>query len=124
MIASDDPLKWTFDELGLDLPVREATDRPAYLIAGEIVEIGERGGLRTIVAAAARHDGSDVERVLAAVRGAMTAPGRDDTPLDLWLRANGAGPIVCDVFNANTRAYLAVNYGEVTVDGFAAYLRT
>lgn len=125
MVASDDPLKWTFDELGLTFPVREATERPAYLIAGEIVEIGARGGLRTIVAAAARHDGSDVERILAAVRAAMEAPpGANGTALDEWLRANGAGPVVCDVFNANTRAYLAVNCNEVTVDGFAGYLRT
>lgn len=124
MIATDDPLAWTFRDLGLPLPVREATERPSYLIAGELVDIGERGGLRTLVAAAARHDHSDADAVMAAMRDAISgAVPPAAVPLPDWLAAAGAGPAVAAVLEANTRAYLGVNAHEMTASAFFEYLR-
>lgn len=127
MIAIDDPLAWTFRDLGIEFPVREADERPAYLIEGEIVEIGERGGLRTLVAAAARHDDSDADRVMQAIREALgdwengQEPSGDEE-LPAWLARHGAGPTVIAVFESNTRAYLGVNAREVTIRAFLDYL--
>ncbi len=125
MIATDDPLAWTFADLGIDFPVRDATTRPSYLLHGERVEIGARGGLRAITAAAAARDGSDVDALMATFRGALGASAPlPAIPLPDWLRSVGAGPTVIDVFEANTRAYLAVNAAEVDAAGYFAYLRT
>ncbi len=123
MIATDDPLAWTFRDLGIEFPVRQATERPAYLIEGEIIEIGERGGLRTLIAAASRHDGSDPDRVMSALRNALGDPTLvGDEPVPQWLAAQGAGPMVCAVIESNTRAYLGVNAVEVTARAFINYL--
>lgn len=126
MIATDDPLAWTFRDLGIEYPVREAHERPAYLIEGELVEIGERGGLRTLVAAAARHDGSDTDQVMQAIREAVSdreaLASVPDEDLPTWLARHGAGQTVINVFESNTRAYLGVNAREVTIRAFANYL--
>lgn len=124
MIATDDPLAWTFRDLGIPFPVREATERPSYLIEGELVDIGERGGLRTILSAAAVHDGSDVDQLMAAIRGALaSAETLSHLSLPTWLTQAGAGDSVQAVIESNTRAYLGVNASEVTAQAFFDYLR-
>lgn len=124
LIAMDDPLAATFEELGVAFPVRQITERTAYLVDGEIVGTGERGGLRALVAAAARVDGSDIDRVMQAIRAALAGETEDrDTALPDWLRAIGAGPHVIGAIHALVQAFMALNAKEVTAGAFFEYLR-
>lgn len=124
LIALDDPLAETFAELGVDFPVRPIEERTAYLVAGELVGTGERGGLRALVGAAAAADGSDAAEVMRALRAAIA--GEEvvgEEPLPTWLEARGAGPVVRAAFHAITQAWMALNAEEVAAGTFFDYLR-
>lgn len=124
LIAMDDPLADTFNELGVDFPVRPIEERTVYLVDGELVGTGERGGLRALVAAAARLDGSDIEHVMQAIRGALAGEAEDrDAALPDWLKGRGAGPQVIGAIHALVQAFMALNAKEVTADAFFEYLR-
>lgn len=124
LIAMDDPLAATFADLGLEFPVRPIEERTVYLVEGELVGTGERGGLRALLGAAARHDGSDADAVLAAIRGALgDGAGTTDEPLPEWLAARGAGPSVRAALHALTQAFMGLNAKEVPASAFFDYLR-
>jgi phytoene dehydrogenase-like protein len=124
LIAMDDPLADTFHELGVDFPVRPIEERTVYLVDGELVGTGERGGLRALVAAAANVDGSDIDRVMQAIRGAIAGDGDDDEEaLPAWLGARGAGAEVIGAIHALVQAFMALNAKEVTAGAFFEYLR-
>lgn len=124
LLAMDDPLAETFEELGVDFPVRAIEERTAYLVAGQIVGTGDRGGLRSLVTAASAVDGSDADGVMAAIRGALTGElPATDAPLPEWLRARGAGEHVVAAIHALTQAFMALNAEEVTAAAFFDYLR-
>lgn len=123
LVAMDDPLADTFHQLGIDFPVRAIEERTAYLVDGEVVGTGERGGLRALVSAAAQSDGSDTQAVMGAVRRALGGeekPG--DDPLPEWLGARGAGPVVIDAFHSLCQAFMGVNAVEVSARAFFDYL--
>lgn len=126
LIAMDDPLAATFEELGVDFPVRPIQERTVYLVGGELVGTGDRGGLRALVQAAAARDGSDAGAVMAALRGALsgTADADDGQPLPDWLEQRGAGPAVRGAIHSLTQAFMALNAKEVTAGAFFDYLRT
>lgn len=124
LIALDDPLAATFAELGVDFPVRPIEERTAYLVGGELVNTGERGGLRALVGAAAAVDGSDAAEVTDALRAAIAGEelaGKE--PLPTWLEARGAGPMVRAALHAITQAWMALNAEEVAAGTFFDYLR-
>ena len=123
LIALDDPLADTFAALDLPFPVRPIPERTVYLIGGEIVDTGDRGGLRALVGAACRHDGSDPEPVLAAMRAGLKGDETSSDPLDQWLRSVGAGEQVVGVFHAMVQAFMALNSHEVPAHAFFEYLR-
>ncbi len=122
LVAMDDALADTFHELGIDFPVRPIEERTAYLVGGEVVGTGERGGLRALISAAARADGSDPEAVMAAVRGALGGEPPGDDPLPEWLAARGAGPVVVDAIHSLCQAFMGVNAVEVSATAFFDYL--
>lgn len=124
LIAMDDPLAKTFSDLGVDFPVRPIEERTAYLVNGRLVDTGDRGGLRALVAAAAADDGSDVHAVMARIRGALSGeePASRE-PLPDWLAARGAGADVIAALHALTQAFMALNAKEVTAEAFFDYLR-
>jgi phytoene dehydrogenase-like protein len=124
LIAMDDPLAETFTALGVEFPVRPIEQRTVYLVNGELVGTGERGGLRALIGAAAACDGSDAARLMEIVRAALRSeidvPGE---PLPSWLETQGAGPLVRASFHAITQAWMALNADEVRADAFFDYLR-
>lgn len=124
LIALDDPLAETFAELGVDFPVRAIEERTVYLVGGELVGTGERGGLRALVEAASARDGSDPQRMMDVIRGAIKGevPASDE-PLPTWLEAQGAGEVVRAALHAITQAWMALNATEVRADAFFDYLR-
>ena len=124
LIAMDDPLADTFTELEIDFPVRPIEERTVYLVEGDLVGTGERGGLRALVEAAAERDGSDAAEMMNVVRGAISGT-REVTgdPLPVWLEAQGAGPLVRAAFHSITQAWMALNAEEVRADAFFDYLR-
>ena len=123
LIAVDDPLAHTFTELGIDFEVRLLPERTAYLVEGELVETGDRGGLRALISTASRHDGSDAEAVMAAIKGALAdEASRGEQSLPEWLAAAGAGPSVFAAVHALTQAFMALNAEEVKAAAFFAYL--
>ncbi|MGE3620491.1 MAG: phytoene desaturase family protein [Acidimicrobiia bacterium] len=123
LIAMDDPLADTFTDLGIDFPVRAIEERTAYLIGGQVVGTGDRGGLRALVSAAADQDGSDAHAVMAAVRGALggDVPAGED-PLPEWLANRGAGAAVIDAIHSLVQAFMGVNASEVSARAFFDYL--
>lgn len=123
LIAMDDPLADTFTQLGIDFPVRAIEERTVYLVEGKLVGTGERGGLRALVSAAADADGSDGERVMAALRAALSGDQSSEEVLPDWLRRQGAGPQVVGAIHALTQAFMALNAEEVTASAFFGYLR-
>lgn len=124
LIAMDDPLADTFEELGIEFPVRAIEERTVYLVDGELVGTGERGGLRSLVTAASDADGSDAEAVMSAIRGALSGevPASSE-PLPDWLAQVGAGSQVVGALHALTQAFMALNAEEVTAEAFFDYLR-
>jgi phytoene desaturase len=124
LIAMDDPLAETFAELGVEFPVRPIEQRTAYLVDGELVGTGERGGLRALIGAAAARDGSDAAQLMEIVRGALRGELEvTPEPLPSWLELQGAGPMVRASFHAITQAWMALNAEEVRADAFFDYLR-
>lgn len=124
LIAMDDPLADTFAELGVEFRVRPIEERTVYLVDGNLVGTGERGGLRALVEAAAESDGSDPKAMMDVVRAAISgAVPADEQPLPDWLEAQGAGPVVRAAFHAITQAWMALNAHEVRADAFFDYLR-
>lgn len=124
LIAMDDPLAETFAELGVDFPVRPIEERTVYLVGGELVGTGERGGLRALVEAAAARDGSDPQRMMEVIRGAIKGEiPVSDEPLPVWLEAQGAGTDVRAALHAITQAWMALNSEEVRANAFFEYLR-
>lgn len=123
LVAMDDPLADTFHELGIDFPVRAIEERTAYLVDGEVVGTGDRGGLRALVSAAAHADGSDAHVVMAAMRGALSGEEPvSDEPLPEWLAARGAGAAVIDAIHSLCQAFMGVNAAEVSARAFFDYL--
>ena len=124
LIAMDDPLAETFAELGVDFPVRPIEERTVYLVGGELVGTGERGGLRALVEAASARDGSDPQRMMELIRGAIKGEvAASDELLPTWLETQGAGTDVRAALHAITQAWMALNAEEVRADAFFDYLR-
>ncbi len=124
LIAMDDPLAETFDQLGVDFPVRAIDERTVYSVQGRLVGTGQRGGLRALVGSAAEVDGSDADVVLARLRDALASPPPDgDVPLPEWLASAGAGPVVVAAVHALVQAFMGLNAAEVTATAFLDYLR-
>lgn len=124
LIALDDPLAETFEELGIEFPVRPIDGRTVYLVGGELVGTGERGGLRALVEAVSARDGSDPRRMMEVVRGAIKGEiVASDEPLPVWLEGQGAGEDVRAAFRSITQAWMALNPEEVRADAFFDYLR-
>ena len=124
LIAMDDPLAETFEELEVEFPVRPIEERTVYLVGGELVGTGERGGLRALVEAASARDGSDPQRMMQVVRGAIKGDIiASDQPLPVWLETQGAGVDVRAAFRSITQAWMALNPEEVRADAFFEYLR-
>lgn len=124
LIAMDDPLAQTFDELGVDFPVRPIEERTVYSVQGRLVGTGQRGGLRALVGSAAELDGSEADAVLGRLRGALASPPPDgDVPLPAWLVSAGAGPVVVAAVHALVQAFMGLNAAEVTATAFLDYLR-
>lgn len=125
LIAIDDPLGDTFADLGLEFPVRPIEERTVYMVHGELVGTGERGGLRSLIGSAARLDDSDGDRVVAALRGALAGVDPvSDEPLPAWLQERGAGPVVVAAVHSLTQAFMGLNAAEVTASAFVGYLST
>jgi phytoene dehydrogenase-like protein len=123
LIAADDPLAHTFTELDIDFEVRLLPARTAYLVEGELVETGDRGGLRALISTASRHDGSDAEAVMAAIKGALAEGiSQGEQSLPEWLARAGAGPSVIAAVHALTQSFMALNAEEVQAAAFFAYL--
>ena len=124
LIAMDDPLAETFDELGVEFPVRAIDERTVYSVQGRLVGTGQRGGLRALVGSASELDGSDADAVLARLRDALASPPPDgDVPLPDWLASAGAGPAVVAAVHALVQAFMGLNASEVTATAFLDYLR-
>ena len=123
LIAMDDCLAATFAELGIDFAVRPIGERTVYSVEGTLVGTGERGGLRSLVAAAAQIDGSDAGAIVQALRDALgTVPADGDVPLPEWLASRGAGPVVIAAIHALVQAFMALNAFEVSASAFFEYL--
>ncbi len=123
LISADDPLAHTFYELGVDFEVRPLPERTTYLVEGELVETGDRGGLRALIANAARHDGSDADTVMAAIKGALAGDSVcGEQFLPEWLSAAGAGSSVIAAVHALTQSFMGLNAKEVEAAAFFAYL--
>jgi len=124
LIAMDDPLAETFDELGVDFPVRAIDERTVYSVQGRLVGTGQRGGLRALVSSAAELDGSEADIVLGRLRDALALPPPDaDVPLPKWLASAGAGPVIVEAVHALVQAFMGLNAVEVTATAFLDYLR-
>lgn len=124
LVATDDPLARTFIELGIDFEVRPLPERTVFLVDGELVETGERGGLRALIGTAARHDGSDANSIVTAISGALAGEGLvADRTLPDWLAEAGGGPSVIAAVHGLTQAFMALNAAEVQASAFFDYLR-
>lgn len=124
LIALDDPIADTFQHLGLEFPVRPLLERPVYRVGGEFVQIGSRGGLRALLGAAGRQDGSDADAVLQAIKEALngSCPGDMEADLATWLQSYGAGPTIVGAVHAMTQAFMGLNAVEVSARAFTEYL--
>jgi len=123
LIAMDDCLAQTFEELGIDFPVRAIGERTVYSVNGRLVGTGDRGGLRALVGAAAESDGSDADAILRTLREAIgSAPSDGNLPLPEWLASRGAGPGVVAAVHALVQSFMAINAVEVSASAFFAYL--
>ena len=124
LIAMDDALARTFTDLGIDFPVRPIEERTVFMVDGELVGTGKRGGLRALLGAAARVDGSDPDSILAEVRSALSGDLPDgEALLPDWLMARGAGSAVVGAVHSLTQSFMGVNSSEVSAASFFEYLR-
>ncbi len=110
-----------FEEVGADFDFRPASS-PRYLVNGRLCVIPEKGGLNTLLSAAAESE-SEVARVSRAFsRAARSIDALEPISLREWLSRHTDNPAVLNVFQTMVAATMMVNAHELPVSEYFGFI--
>jgi phytoene dehydrogenase-like protein len=116
------PLEALFREVGAEYNVRPC-GTPHYLINGKIMELPPKGGLKTLLSAAARKP-DDVEPVLQAFAKEMSSADASPTmSLRQWILQFTRDKGILELFQTMTAATAIVDIDNISARGFFLFLR-
>jgi len=116
------PLEALFREVGAEYNVRPC-GTPHYLINGKIMELPPKGGLKTLLSAAARKP-DDVEPVLQAFAKEMSsADASPNMSLRQWILQFTRDKGILELFQTMTAATAIVDIDNISARGFFLFLR-
>jgi len=116
------PLEALFREVDAEYNVRPC-GTPHYLINGKIMELPRKGGLRTLLSAAA-HKSEDVEPVLKAFSKEMSFADSSPTmSLREWILQFTRDKGILDLFQTMTAATAIVDIDSISARGFFLFLK-
>lgn len=116
------PLEALFREVGAEYNVRPC-GTPHYLINGKIMELPQKGGLRTLLSAVA-HKLENVEPVLKAFSTEMSSADSSPTmTLRAWILQFTRDKGILDLFQTLTAATAIVDIDSITARGFFLFLK-
>lgn len=123
--GKDDPIYHTLQEVGAQgVEFREFKLPVRYRIAGKDVDLGDKGGLGKVVAAASR-DEAEARRVTGALYGAIRREEPSDAvSLKDWLLRHTDNERIHNIFRCQATAFTGVNTQDFPAGEFFRFLRT
>ncbi len=123
--GKDDPICRTLEEVGArGVEFREFKIPVRYRVGGRDVDLGEKGGLGNVVAAASR-DEAEARRVTDAVYAAIRREEPSDAiSLRHWLLRLTDNERIHNIFQCQATAFTGVNAHEFPAGEFFRFLRT
>jgi len=116
------PLEGLFHEVGAEFNVRPA-GTPHYLIGGRIVELPQKGALRTLLSAATK-DTDEIESVLKGFSRAMNWADPPETiSMKEWLLQYTRNKGIMDLFQTMAAATAIVSIDRISARGFFHFLK-
>jgi len=116
------PLEALFREVGAEYNVRPCAT-PHYLINGKTMELPRKGGLRTLLSAAA-HKPAEIEPVLRAFSKEMSSADASPTmSLRAWILQFTRDKGILDLFQTMTAATAIVDIDNISARGFFLFLK-